>query len=63
MTQAGIFLGAVIGPSAFGTIVVTASYRLAWSALAVAGLMAAVLVAATSSPGARASRLLRRTDA
>lgn len=63
VTQAGIFLGAVIGPSAFGTIVVTASYRLAWSALAVAGLMAAVLVAATSSPGVRASRLLRRTDA
>lgn len=55
VTQVGIFSGAVVGPSVFGTLVVSSSYTVAWLVMAASGLVAAVLVAATRPSLAQAA--------
>lgn len=60
VTQAAIFGGAVIGPTVFGSVVVSAGYPTAWSLVAAAGAVAAGIVLLTrrqilrTSPSARA---------
>lgn len=44
ITQTGVFAGGAVGPLLFGLLVLVSSYRVAWSAAALALLVAAVLM-------------------
>lgn len=57
--QTGFFAGGVLGPLAFGALTQIGSFRLGWGVLAVAGMVAALSVAA----GRRVLPAFPRTDA